>query len=552
MSQSDAVLTREDSVQHGPGRLRGSRLSGFLFHPLLAILAVQAVVSGRLAWVNSAFGDEAHYLADGHVEWQGWLHGTPIPVMHDSGAPQIYPPIGAAVAALGGLPLARLLSLAFMLGATALLYATAHRLFGRVAALWAAGLGAFNEPVLRLTFATYDPLSILLLMTAVYVAVRSATARKRGELVAVAGLCLMLSALVAVSYAIYIPVVAAVMLCVWAQQRGWASAIIPVVWQFVLIGALGVIGVSQLHVWSDFVGTTVGRKHGLGASVSSVLSPAWGWGGLLLCVAVAGAVLAFASTGWRHPCAWLVAVLALADVVVPAYQAFLGTGYSMDKHMAPGAELAAMAGGYALSRARVSGLRGVAAVGASAVLLVFPVVNGSTASDSVFHQWPNTTDLIAALRGQLSAARASAGSSASAGSEGARPGAGSLLVGTAGPGNFNPEIFNYYLPNTDVRTSGDPATAADIKAGLYSVAVQDLNSPSLEAAASAASAASPGGPAPALRSAVLTAEKQQQNKLGAELAAGRRYTIADVLPYTTNNGANPSGVFVIWTTVPAP
>lgn len=180
MSQSDAVLTREDSVQHGAGRLRGSRLSGFLFHPLLAILAVQAVVSGRLAWVNSAFGDEAHYLADGHVEWQGWLHGTPILVMHDSGAPQIYPPIGAAVAALGGLPLARLLSLAFMLGATALLYATAHRLFGRVAALWAAGLDAFTEPVLRLTFATYDPLSILLLMTAVYVAVRSAHPRLYG------------------------------------------------------------------------------------------------------------------------------------------------------------------------------------------------------------------------------------------------------------------------------------------------------------------------------------------------------------------------------------
>jgi hypothetical protein len=356
---------------------------------------------------------------------------------------------------------------------------------------------------------------------------------------------------VAVSYAIYIPVVAAVMLCVWAEQRGWANAIIPVVWQFVLIGALGVIGVSQLHVWTDFVVTTVDRKYGLGASVSSVLSPAWGWAGLLLCVAVAGAVLAFALAGWRHPRAWLVAVLALADVVVPAYQAFVGTGYSMDKHMAPGAELAAMAGGYAISRARVSGLRGVAAFGASAALLVFPVVNGSTASDSVFHQWPDTTSLIAALRGQLSAAQASAGP-APVGSGGARPGIGSLLVDTVGPGNFNPEIFNYYLPHTDVRTSGDPATAADIKAGLYSVTVQDLNSPSLETAASAASAASPGGPTPALRSAVLAMEKQQRNKVGAELAASRRYTIADVLPYTTNNAANPSGVFVIWAAVPAP
>ena len=29
-------------------------------------------------------------------------------------------------------------------------------------------------------------------------------------------------------------------------------------------------------------------------------------------------------------------------------------------------------------------------------------------------------------------------------------------------------------------------------------------------------------------------------------------TIADVLPYTTNNAANPSGVFVIWTVVATP
>jgi hypothetical protein len=557
MSQSDAVLTRDDSVQRGAGRFRGPlRLSRLVRHPLLAVLAVQAVVSGRLAWVNAAFGDEANYLSQGHVEWRDWLQGIPVPAMHDSGAPQLYPVIGAAASALGGLPLARLLSLAFMLGATALVYATAHRLFGRTAAVWAAALGAFNEPVLRLTFATFDPLSILLLMAGCYLAVRSATARRGGEMVAAAGVCLLLSALVAVSFAIYIPVVMALMLCTWAERKGWSSAVVPVIWQFVLIGALAVIGVSQLHVWSDFVANTVDRTSGLGAAVSSVLTAAWGWGGLVLCVAVAGAVLAFASYGCRHPSAWLVLVLALADVVVPVYQVYIGTAYSMDKHLAAGAELAAIAGGFAISRVgvrvRAGAPRGVAAFAMSAALLMLPLVSGVLAADSTFGQWPDTRPLAAELRGLLAAARTSAGSAGSAGAVSALgpnpPGPGSLLVDPQGPANFNPATFTYYLPNTDVRAAsgGNPTFPAAIKAGLYSVAVQDLNSTVI------AAAARQGGLTPALRSAILAAEKQNNDKVAADLIASHRYALTDVLPYVTNTGTNPSGVFVIWTVVSAP
>ena len=43
---------------------------------LVAILAVQAIMSLRLLWTNTAFLDEATYLFAGHVEIAHWLHGS--------------------------------------------------------------------------------------------------------------------------------------------------------------------------------------------------------------------------------------------------------------------------------------------------------------------------------------------------------------------------------------------------------------------------------------------------------------------------------------------
>src|SRR2546421_224727 len=78
-----------------------------------------------------------------------------------------------------GLAGARLLSLVFMLGATALLWAAAGRLYGRRAAFFAAALFAVSGPVLHLgAFATYDALSVLLVALAAWCVIR---AGDRGE-----------------------------------------------------------------------------------------------------------------------------------------------------------------------------------------------------------------------------------------------------------------------------------------------------------------------------------------------------------------------------------
>jgi hypothetical protein len=131
----------------------------------VAVLVVQAVLSLRLVRADTAFQDEALYLWAGHLQWAHWLHGTPIPPFpsYFSGAPVIYPPIGALADSIGGLAAARILSLVFMLGATVLLWATASRLFGRRAAFFAAALFAVLGPTLHMgAFATYDAMSLLL------------------------------------------------------------------------------------------------------------------------------------------------------------------------------------------------------------------------------------------------------------------------------------------------------------------------------------------------------------------------------------------------------
>ena len=109
------------------------------FWPIAVICAVQAALSLALVWSNTAYIDEADYLWVGRLEIAHWLHGTSWPSLYAyrtlPGSPILYPPLGALANNIGGLAGARILSLAFMLIATVLLYLTASRLIGRVGAI---------------------------------------------------------------------------------------------------------------------------------------------------------------------------------------------------------------------------------------------------------------------------------------------------------------------------------------------------------------------------------------------------------------------------------
>ena len=200
-------VPHQGTAWYRPGK---SRLPDLRW-PLLAVLIVQVALSLRLVWLNTAFQDEALYLRAGHLEWARWLHGTPIPDFpsYFSGAPVIYPPIGALADSVGGLAAARILSLCLMLGVTSLLWATTRRLYGQRAALLAAGLFATLAGTQFLgAFATFDAMALFLLALAAWLGVRSADCQwlARTVLLATTGVCLAAADAVKYATALFTPV----------------------------------------------------------------------------------------------------------------------------------------------------------------------------------------------------------------------------------------------------------------------------------------------------------------------------------------------------------
>ena len=197
----------------GEGRSFRRRVAGGW--PLPAVLAVQAALSLRLLRADTASQSEALYLHAGHLEWAHWLHGVPIPAFSSyfSGAPVIYPPLGAAADSLGGLAGARVLSLAFMLGATMLLWGAAARLFGRRAAFFSTALFAVLGTTLHLgAFATYDAMSVFLVALAAWCVIRAGAREPATKWMVAAAAALALANAAAYTCLLFDPLIAALAL----------------------------------------------------------------------------------------------------------------------------------------------------------------------------------------------------------------------------------------------------------------------------------------------------------------------------------------------------
>jgi dolichyl-phosphate-mannose-protein mannosyltransferase len=398
--------------------------------PLLVILIVQAAASIRLVKSDTAFLDEAAYLWAGHLEWAHWLHGAPVPPFsaYFSGAPVIYPPIAALADSLGGLAAARLLSLIFMLGATALLWGATTRLFGRRAGFFASALFAVLGPTLHLgAFATFDALSLLLCALATWLVVRAGDKADATGWMIAAGVVLALANATAYSCAILDPVIIGVALLTALPTLGGKAAarraaILLVV--LVLLLAAGLLAGG--HDYLTGVGkTTLARVPGA-ASPGTVLIDTWAWTGLIAVLAIGALVISLAT---RQPGtrSWLLGILASAALLGPLDQARLHTEASLNKHLGLGAWFAAIAAGYAVDRfiaasppGRTRQLTGLACV----LALAFPLSLGATQSREFSTSWPNAGSFTA-IFGSLVAHNS-----------------GRLLV-------EDPSIAEYYLPGHD-------------------------------------------------------------------------------------------------------
>ncbi len=428
---------------------------------LVAILAVQAVLSLRLIWSNTAFGDEALYLWAGHLEWTHWEYGTPIPnfAAYFSGAPVLYPPLAALADSLAGLAGARILSLFFMLGATMLLYVTARGLFGnRQTALLACALFIGIGPTADLgAFATYDAMAIFLLALATSLAVRSG-ARAAEFLLVCAALSMALADGVKYASLLWNPVVIALagLTAHGGMRQAVARAFRLMIYSAAAaVPALLVLGGPQYVQGLSF--TTIDRQAADSpVSAAVVLADSADWVGVLFFLALIGVVVAAHAGGRRIRLTAL--VLAAAVVLAPLHQAQIHTLTSLYKHVVFGAWFGAMAAGAALAKAssvnEAKGWRiGVAAV-------VFIGFLGVGQASNMFAFWPDSARLVAAVRQALAA--------------------------SSGPGlmlapNADGHVINYYL-GAQAGANGvrdpDSATATAIRTmideGAFALVVADL------------------------------------------------------------------------------
>ena len=318
--------------------------------PLLAVLVVQALLSVRLLGADTAFIDEAAYLWAGHLEWAHWLHGAAIPSFSSyfSGAPVMYPPLGALADSVGGLTGARLLSLVFMLSTTVLLWSVTSRLFGRQAGFFAAALFAVAGPSLHLgAFAVYDAMSLFLLALAAWLVVGAAEQQEAVGRMAAAGAVLALANATAYSSALFDPVIVALALLIAlpsgrriAARR--CASLVTVLVALLLVGIL----LGGNSYWHGISQTTLTRAGGA-ASPLHVLPDAWSWTGVIIVLALCGVIASWTSR--RNPArTWLLAVLTAAALLGPLEQAHLHTLASLNKHVGLGAWFAAIAAGYAV------------------------------------------------------------------------------------------------------------------------------------------------------------------------------------------------------------
>jgi Dolichyl-phosphate-mannose-protein mannosyltransferase len=384
-------------------RLPGPRLPAGPW-PLVCILVIQAGLSLRLVWSNTAYQDEALYLWAGHLEWAHWLHGAAVPdfASYFSGAPVIYPPLGAVASSIGGLATARVLSLGCMLAATVLLYAVTRHWFGRGAAIAGSAAFAAIGPTQFLgALATFDAPAVMLLALASWFAVRSSPGPGKwgGEhwLVYCAAAMALADAAKYTSL-LWNPVVIA--LVVLGPDGSWprsgirgirlagylAALIIPVL--FLAGGHSYVAGIMS---------TTVARP-GSTVPVLRVLSASAGWIGAIAFLAIAGAAIVTRRRLGRRRTA-LAWVLAASVFLAPLGEARLHTNFSLFKHVGFGAWFACIMAGYALAAVAraVQARQADYARLAGLVMAGLLVISGAALSAGHFSAWPDSARMIRGL-----------------------------------------------------------------------------------------------------------------------------------------------------------
>ncbi|GAB3657887.1 DUF3824 domain-containing protein [Actinocorallia lasiicapitis] len=394
------------------GESRRRRLLGRL--ALCGILAVQAILSLRL--LNTAYQDEALYLYAGHQYLDQWFRGGPpapgdIYALYFSGAPYLYPVLGAAVDSVFGLFGARALSMACMAGVTTVVYAVTLRLFNIRAALFAAAAYAVIESTAYMgNFATYDAPALLLVAVAFWIVVRFDRSRDWPVVLTVP---LLLSLAFATKYAAAMfagPVIAFAVVAAW-PHRGPVKALLRGLYLTLVLGAGVGLWLAYGGFLKGFQFTTINRTINTDATVEGVLRQAGEHAAVFLVLAAVGAVLYLRSDrmeevpgladGDRPGRVWrffLAGGMVASGLLVPAYQAYIHTAVALNKHIGYGLLFAAPIVGVGLARLTGRHFRSPHWAIAAWLLLLVP---GMNQADRFFNAWPDSTKLVQLLEAEV-------------------------------------------------------------------------------------------------------------------------------------------------------
>jgi hypothetical protein len=400
---SRSARHQKTSRQGGAGR--PSRRIWVSRGVLLLIMLLQAALTLRMS--NTAFEDEGLYLYVGHLEIRHFLHGAALQgdyPSYFSGAPVLYPVLGALADSIGGLAGARALSLLEMLAVTGLIYSMSRRLFNERVALCAAIVYSVTEPALFLGhLATYDATALLLLTVATWLVVRFADGARPLYLLAAPVLVLA----VATKYAtlLFVPSVIGLAGLIAAPRLGRKTVVTSAALGAATVALLaGVAYLAGPDYITGFKFTTLERFEGT-ASTGSLLWDVTQWVGVPFLLALTGAV------GWvmrpftdrserigpggsRARRALLGGLMAGSALLAPIEQIRIHTETSLFKHVGFGLMLAAPIAGVGLARIIGDHFRrtqvGIAIWGASLAI-------GMTCASNLFEAWPNTGVFITDL-----------------------------------------------------------------------------------------------------------------------------------------------------------
>jgi Dolichyl-phosphate-mannose-protein mannosyltransferase len=345
--------------------------------PLAAILAAQAVYSIRLIHLGIVSNDEARYIYAGHQLIHELWHGGGSPYYETffSGAPDFYSPLAAVADHLGGVVEVRLMSLAFMLAATVLLFLTARHLFGYLPGLLSAGLFAglgMTQVVGR--NAIYDALAFALTAAAAYCAARARDGSPRWLLLAPVSLALAYFAkYITVLFIPTVIALASIGIGTWrdALRRAvsLSAATVALIGLCVALAGGAYLKGMMFSVFSRHKGKSA-LLAALPTSSHTIVTEFWSWAGIIVVLAVvAVTVSVLAPQRRRH--AMLLLVFLLTGLLVTVEALHLHSDESMRRHDDLAIWFAAIPAGYVLAiPAQASAARIRPAVGLLAVAAV--------------------------------------------------------------------------------------------------------------------------------------------------------------------------------------